>query len=63
VPATLASAAIFAIIHPPYAVIPVFVLGVCAAVVYERTRILAAPMLVHAIYNATVLGFQWNVMQ
>jgi ABC-2 type transport system permease protein len=63
VPATLASAAIFAIIHPPYAVIPVFVMGVCAAVIYERTRMLAAPMLVHAIYNATVLGFQWNVMQ
>jgi membrane protease YdiL (CAAX protease family) len=62
VPATLASAAIFAIIHPPYAVIPVFVMGVCAAVIYERTRMLAAPMLVHAIYNATVLGFQWNVM-
>jgi membrane protease YdiL (CAAX protease family) len=32
-------------------------------VIYERTRMLAAPMLVHAIYNATVLGFQWNVMQ
>jgi membrane protease YdiL (CAAX protease family) len=63
VPATLASAAIFAIIHPPYAVIPVFAMGVCAAVIYERTRMLAAPMLVHAIYNATVLGFQWNVMQ
>jgi ABC-2 type transport system permease protein len=62
-PATLASAAIFAIIHPPYAVIPVFVMGTCAAVIYERTRVLAAPMLVHAIYNATVLGFQWNVMQ
>jgi ABC-2 type transport system permease protein len=62
-PATLASAAIFAIIHPPYAVIPVFVMGICAAVIYERTRMLAAPMLVHAIYNATVLGFQWNVMQ
>jgi ABC-2 type transport system permease protein len=63
VPATLASAAIFAIIHPPYAVIPVFVMGVCAAVIYERARMLAAPTLVHAIYNATVLGFQWNVMR
>jgi ABC-2 type transport system permease protein len=63
VPATLASAAIFAIIHPPYAVIPVFIMGCCAAVIYERTRMLAAPMLVHAVYNAAVLGFQWNVMQ
>ena len=44
-------------------VIPVFVMGVCAALIYERTRMLAAPMLVHAIYNAAVLGFRWNVMQ
>ena len=43
--------------------IPVFVMGVCAAAIYERTRMLAAPILVHAIYNATVLGFQWNMMQ
>jgi membrane protease YdiL (CAAX protease family) len=61
--ATLASAAIFAIVHPPLSVIPVFVMGVVAALIYERTRMLAAPMLVHAIYNAAVVGFQWNVMQ
>ena len=45
------------------AVIPVFVVGVCTALIYERTKMLAAPMLVHAIYNAAVLGFQWNLMQ
>ena len=61
--ATLASAAIFAIVHPPMSVIPVFIMGVCAAVIYERTKVLAAPMTVHAVYNAAVLGFQWNVMQ
>lgn len=60
--ATLASAAIFAIIHPPMAVIPVFVMGVCAALIYERTRMLAAPMLVHAIYNAAVIGFHIYVV-
>jgi membrane protease YdiL (CAAX protease family) len=60
--ATLASAAIFAIVHPPGSVIPVFVMAVCAAFVYARTRMLAAPMLVHAIYNAAVLGFQWGAM-
>ncbi|MGA2129483.1 MAG: CPBP family intramembrane glutamic endopeptidase, partial [Xanthobacteraceae bacterium] len=60
--ATLASAAIFAIVHPPISVIPVFVLGVCAALIYERTRMLAAPMLAHAIYNTAVVGFQWSVM-
>jgi hypothetical protein len=63
VPAALASAAIFAIVHPPASVIPVFGLGLCAAFAYERTRTLAAPMLVHAVYNATVLAFQWNLMQ
>ena len=61
--ATLASAAIFAIVHPPLSVIPVFAMGVCAAVIYERTKVLAAPMLVHAIYNAAVIGVQWNLMQ
>jgi ABC-2 type transport system permease protein len=44
-------------------VIPVFFMAVCAALIYERTRLLAAPMTVHAVYNAAVLGFQWNVMQ
>jgi membrane protease YdiL (CAAX protease family) len=61
--ATFASAAIFAIVHPPMSVIPVFFMAVCAALIYERTKILAAPMTVHAVYNAAVLGFQWNVMQ
>jgi membrane protease YdiL (CAAX protease family) len=55
-PATLASAAVFAIVHPPLAVVPVFVLGVCTALVYERTRSLLAPMIVHAVYNACVIG-------
>jgi ABC-2 type transport system permease protein len=61
--AMLASAAVFAIVHPPTSVAPVFVLGLTAALVYERTRMLAAPMAVHAIYNAVILAFQWSVMQ
>jgi len=60
--ATLAGAAIFALVHPVHAIVPVFVLGVCAALVYERTRMLAAPMMVHAIYNAVVVGTQWNAI-
>jgi ABC-2 type transport system permease protein len=63
IPAALASAAIFAIVHPPPSVIPVFLMGLAAALAYERTRMLAAPMTVHALYNAAVLGFQLNVMQ
>jgi ABC-2 type transport system permease protein len=61
--ATLASAAIFAIVHPPISVIPVFVMGICAALVYERTRMLAAPVLLHSIYNAAVLAFQWTLVR
>ena len=57
-PATLASAAVFAIMHPAISLLPVFVMGVCAALVYERTRSLLAPMLLHAAYNACVIGAQ-----
>jgi membrane protease YdiL (CAAX protease family) len=37
---------------------PVFVLGVITAYVYDRTRSLLAPVLVHAVYNGAVLYFQ-----
>jgi len=60
--ATLASAAIFALVHPVHAMVPVFVMGALAALVYERTKMLAAPMTVHAIYNAVVVGWQWNAI-
>lgn len=54
--AVVASAAIFALIHPTVAVIPVFVVGCITAIAYQRTGWLLAPMLVHGIYNgATVL--------
>jgi len=36
----------------------VFGLGVCAALAYDRTKMLLAPMIVHAIYNAVVLALQ-----
>ena len=61
--AAVASATLFAIVHPPISAIPVFVLGFVAALTYERTRMLLAPMLVHAIYNAAVLTFQWSSLQ
>jgi membrane protease YdiL (CAAX protease family) len=55
----LASAAIFALVHPPVSVIPVFGLGVATALVYERTRILLGPVVVHAVYNAAIIAYQW----
>lgn len=56
--ATLGSAAVFAIIHPPQAMLPVFVLGLVTAWAYERNKVLLAPVLVHAIYNGAVLGLE-----
>ena len=55
----LASAAIFAIVHPPFSVIPVFGLGLAAALVYGRTGLLIGPMAAHAAYNALVVAFQF----
>jgi ABC-2 type transport system permease protein len=57
-PAAALSAGLFAIVHPPVSIVPVFVLGLGTAFAYERCKGLLAPMLVHAVYNAAVLGFQ-----
>jgi ABC-2 type transport system permease protein len=57
-PAIAASAALFAIVHPPVSVLPVFVLGLAAATVFQRGGLLLAPILAHATYNAIVLGVQ-----
>ncbi|HEU4779403.1 MAG TPA: CPBP family intramembrane glutamic endopeptidase [Steroidobacteraceae bacterium] len=57
-PAALASAAIFAIVHPAFSIVPVFFLGVCAALVYDRSRSLLAPMITHGVYNGAVIGAQ-----
>lgn len=57
-PAIGASAALFAVVHPPISMLPVFGLGLCAAWAYNRTRLLLAPMLAHAVYNAVVVAYQ-----
>ncbi len=56
--AMAASAALFAVIHPPLAMAPVFVLGLCTAIAAERSKSLLAPMLAHALYNAGMLAMQ-----
>ncbi|HAK97629.1 MAG TPA: hypothetical protein DCM87_22215 [Planctomycetes bacterium] len=56
--AVLASAALFALCHPPFAAPPVFVLGCAAAMSFERTRLLAAPICAHACYNAIVVVYR-----
>jgi ABC-2 type transport system permease protein len=55
----LASAALFAIVHPPVGFVPVFAVGVATALVYERSRMLIGPMTVHAVYNSFILGFHF----
>ena len=57
-PAAAASALLFAIVHPAVSMLPVFVLGLCTAWACERSKSLLAPMLVHAVYNAAIVGMQ-----
>lgn len=52
--AILASAAIFAAIHPPIAFPAVFCLGIVAALALRATGLLIAPVLAHMTYNAIV---------
>jgi membrane protease YdiL (CAAX protease family) len=57
-PSLLASAALFALVHPPVSAVPVFGLGILAALAYERTQLLISPAIAHAVYNAAVLAMQ-----
>jgi membrane protease YdiL (CAAX protease family) len=50
------SAAIFAIVHPPISVIPVFFLGLAAAWSFERSQLLISAVAAHAVYNAAILA-------
>jgi membrane protease YdiL (CAAX protease family) len=49
------SAALFALVHPPIAVIPVFGLGIVAAISFHRSGLIWAPIMAHAVYNACVM--------
>lgn len=53
--AVMASAAIFAIVHPPLSFVPVFGLGVAAALAFERSGLLLAPILAHVVYNGAIV--------
>jgi ABC-2 type transport system permease protein len=53
--AVVGSAALFALVHPPIAIIPVFGLGIAAAISFQRTGFLLAPIIAHAVYNAAVI--------
>lgn len=53
--AVVGSAALFALVHPPISVIPVFALGIAAAISFQRSGLLLTPVLTHAVYNAIVI--------
>jgi membrane protease YdiL (CAAX protease family) len=53
--AMLSSAAFFAVIHPLPAWPPVFLVGVCAALVFSRVGNLLPAIALHATYNAVVV--------
>ncbi len=53
--AIFGSAILFAFVHPPISVIPVFGLGIAAAISFQRSGFLLAPVLTHAVYNAIVI--------
>ncbi len=54
--AIFGSAAIFAIVHPPISVAPVFILGVIAAWTVYRSGQLISAITAHMIYNAVIVG-------
>lgn len=54
-PAALISAALFAVVHPAISFVPVFLAGLVTAYVFDRTKNLVTPMIVHAIYNLIIV--------
>ncbi len=52
--AVLGSAAFFVIYHPFISWLPVGLVGICAALVFRRTRNLASAIALHTVYNAIV---------
>lgn len=54
--AALASATVFALVHPAASALPVFCMAFLAAVVYERFGWLFAPIATHMTYNALVVA-------
>jgi membrane protease YdiL (CAAX protease family) len=53
--AIIGSAALFALVHPPLAIVPVFGLGIAAAFSFQQTGFLLAPVVAHCVYNASVI--------
>ena len=53
--AVLGSAALFALVHPPVSVVPVFALGIAAGLSFRKSGLLLTPIVTHAVYNSCVV--------
>jgi hypothetical protein len=51
------------LLHAPASCAPVFLVGIAAAAVYERCGLLLGPTVVHAVYNAIVLGVGHHLLR
>ncbi|MCE9581643.1 MAG: CPBP family intramembrane metalloprotease, partial [Planctomycetes bacterium] len=58
-PAALGSALVFAIVQPPFGMVPALALGVAAAWVQERSKGLLAPMVCHGVCAGAMVGVAW----
>ena len=54
--AVVGSAAFFAVYHPPLSWLPVALLGVTNALLFQKTGRLAPAVVLHMVYNAVVLS-------
>lgn len=62
-PAAVASASIFALLHPMIYWLPVAVLGVILALVYEREKSLLPAIVAHSVHNGLILLFTVYVLR
>lgn len=59
--AGILSASVFCLFQPPWNALPVFLLGLVTAWIFEQSKSLIASMVVHAVYNGGLIGIQWLV--
>ncbi|MEM8883904.1 MAG: type II CAAX endopeptidase family protein [Planctomycetota bacterium] len=52
--AVVLSAFVFAVIHNPVSFVPVFLVGLCTAALFLRSRSLWPPIALHMVYNAII---------
>jgi len=57
--AVLLTSAAFAILHPQWSWVAIFILAICLGYAYERTGNLWVPMLMHASFNTIEVTLNW----